>query len=73
MTTTAEMVEKLRAVDPTGTLPLFILPYEQPGADGSFLYGVPDPVRGFARYFIETPEPCLPDADGAVPCIWLET
>jgi hypothetical protein len=72
MTTTAELVEKLRAADPTGAMPVFVRPYEQPGADGSFLYDIPPPVRGFARRYIDTPEPCLPGAEGAFPCVWLE-
>jgi hypothetical protein len=71
-TTTAAMIEKLRALDPIGAMPVFVRPYEHPGADGEFLFPAPEPVPGFARYFIETPEPCLPGAEGAFPCIWLE-
>jgi hypothetical protein len=72
ITTTAEMIEKLRALDPIGAMPVFLRRYEHPGADGEFLDAVPDPVQGYARYYISTPEPCAADVRGAFPCIWLE-
>lgn len=70
--TTADMIEKLRALDPIGAMPMFLRRYEHPGADGEFLDAAPAPVQGYARYFIETPEPCAADVRGAFPCIWLE-